>query len=190
MRLPAGRNRLSGNDGPFGTFYFNKGHHLLFESVAVLRPRFPQIRVLVFGTGSQAHTARIQRLIHQHQLDDTVILCGFRQNVTAYLAALDLLVLPSLRTEGLPMAIIEAMALRVPVVASDVGGVQELIEDRVSGRLLPPGDLSALTDAIEQAIEHPETGREWAEEAYARYSAAYTGEAMARSYHLLLKGDR
>ena len=88
----------------------------------------------------------------------------------------------------MPMVLIEAMALRVPIIASDVGGVGELIEDRVTGRLLPPADLAALTDAIEQAVEHPETGRGWAEQAHEKYLSAYTGEAMARTYHHLLMG--
>ena len=165
-----------------------KGHHLLFQAVATLKGRFPQIRVLVFGEGNPRQLSRLQGLVRQHQLDDVVTLCGFRQNVTAYLEATDLLVLPTLSFESLPMVIIEAMALRVPVIASDVGGISELIEDGVTGRLLPPGDISALTDAIEQAVDHPEVTREWAKQAYERYRTTHTGEAMARSYHLLLTG--
>ena len=166
-----------------------KGHHLLFEAVAQLKPRFPQARILVFGEGSSAQSARIRSLISQHQLEDIVVLCGFRQDVTRYLGAADLFVLPTLSYESLPMVIIEAMAMGVPVIASDVGGIPELIEDGVTGRLLPPGDISALIGAIEQAIEQPELARQWAENGYQRYQAYHTGEAMARSYHLLLTGD-
>ena len=165
-----------------------KGHHLLFQAVATLKGRFPETRVLVFGEGNAAQLARLQGLVRQHNLDDVVTLCGFRQDVTAYLEATDLLVLPTLRIESLPMVIIEAMGLRVPVIASDVGGIRELIEDAVTGRLLPPGDISALTDAIAQAVDHPEVTREWTKQAHERYRATHTGEAMARSYHLLLTG--
>jgi glycosyltransferase involved in cell wall biosynthesis len=171
-----------------GSYDANKGHQLLFESVAALLGNFPKIRLLLFGTGNQADVNRLHQLIHDHQLRDTVVMCGFRQNVTAYLGATDLLVLPSQRIESMPMVIIEAMALRVPVIASNVGGVGELVEDRVTGRLLPPGDSAALTDAIKQAAEHPETGRKWAEQAHEKYVSAYTGEAMARTYHHLLMG--
>ena len=120
------------------------------------------------------------------------MLCGFRQDVTRYLGAADLFVLPTLSYESLPMVIIEAMAMRVPVIASDVGGIRELIEDRVTGRVLPPGDVSALTEAIKQIVEQPQLAKKWANEAFQRYSGNHTAEAMAQSYHSLLtdNGER
>lgn len=167
-----------------------KGHHLLFEAVANLQEHIPNIRILVFGEGNPAQEARIQGLLHQHQLEQLVVLCGFRQNVTAYLEATDLLVLPTLSYESLPMVIIEAMALRVPVIASDVGGIGELVEERFTGRLLEPGHIEALTEAIKDAVEHPESSRIWANAAFDRYTQTYTGEMMARSYHrLMTAGD-
>ena len=166
-----------------------KGHDLIIRAVGEMRQSCPHLRLVVFGTGKQAQEMRLRRVIAQHHLEDAVVLCGFRGDVTSYVRVTDLLVQPSVRFESLPMAIIEAMALRVPVIASDLGGVPELIEDGVTGRLLPPGDISALIGAIEQAIEQPELARQWAENAYQRYQAYHTGEAMARSYHLLLTGD-
>ena len=68
--------------------------------------------------------------------------------------AADVLVLPSL-AENLPVVLIEAQATGVPVVASDVGGVREIVDER-SGRLVPPGDRAALATAIEAVLEHPQ----------------------------------
>ena len=167
-----------------------KGHQVLFEAVEALVDRLPHIRVLAFGAGSERDSLRLHRLIEQHHLDGRVIFCGFRQNVIAYVAASDLLILPSVAYESFGMAILEAMAVGTPVIACDVGGVRDLVEDCVTGRLLPAGDVHALAEAIEQAINHTDASRQWADEAYNRYRATYTGEMMARSYHrLMTAGD-
>jgi glycosyltransferase involved in cell wall biosynthesis len=124
-----------------------KGHTYLFQAVERLRPRYPQVRVLVVGDGP--HRAALEAECRERGLTEAVTFLGMRQDVADLLAASDIFALPSL-LEGLPMAVLEAMAMRCPVVATNVGGTAEIIEDGVHGLLVPPADVGALADALER----------------------------------------
>jgi glycosyltransferase involved in cell wall biosynthesis len=115
----------------------------LVRAVALLPPG--GVRALVVGDGPERSelSAEIGRL----GLDGAVDLAGERDDVAELLAAADVFVLPS-RSEGLPMSVLEAMAAGLPVVASAVGGVPELVEDGETGILVPPGRPDALAAAL------------------------------------------
>src|SRR5206468_5249267 len=100
----------------------------------------------------------LTRLIARRSLQENVVLGGFRNNLEQYLPYLDVLALSSF-TEGLPVIVLEAMAARVPVVATAVGGVPEVLEDGVSGFLVPPGDATALAAKLGEALRDDERRR-------------------------------
>lgn len=135
-----------------------KGIEYLVRACALLRPRLPHLRCLIVGEGEQRK--RIERLIRQLGLSQTVHLLGGRpqHEVAALLAQADLFVLPSVvapngQMEGLPVALMEAMASRLAVVASRLSGIPELVEDGITGLLVPPGNVEALARAITQLAE-------------------------------------
>ena len=99
----------------------------------------------------------------------------------AILAAADVFVQPS-RTEGLPLAVLEAMAHGLPVVATGVGGIPEAIEDQESGQLVPPGDPGALADAVARVLESPETAGMLARRARERVEAEFSIGVMVERY--------
>ena len=109
----------------------------------------PDVRVLLFGQGPLA--ARLERRIQRLGLSKHVRLVGFRHDLERLLPGLDLVVHPALK-EGLGVALLEALACGVPVIASNVGGIPDLIEDRVSGRLVAPGDSHALGAAMTELL--------------------------------------
>lgn len=130
-----------------------KGIEYLVRACALLRERVPHLQCLIVGEGEERK--RIERLIGHLGLSQTVHLLGARpqHEVAALLARADLFVLPSVvapngQMEGLPVALMEAMASRLAVVASRLSGIPELVEDGVTGLLVPPGDVEALVGAI------------------------------------------
>jgi glycosyltransferase involved in cell wall biosynthesis/protein-tyrosine-phosphatase len=132
-----------------------KGHASLLRAARRILQRHPGVTFLIVGSGPLESGLRAEAA--SLGIDGACVFAGARQDVHDLIAAMDVFVLPSL-DEGIPMALLEAMALRVPVVATAVGGVPEVVEDGVSGILIPPADHEALADGCLRLI----ADREWA----------------------------
>lgn len=115
----------------------------------------PDTRFVVVGDGPLR--PQVERLLDELELRDHVTLLGRRSDVDALLPGFDAFVLSS-RWEGLPRVVVEAMAVGVPVVSTDVGGIAEAVEDQVSGLLVPPGDSVSLANALVRAFGEPGLG--------------------------------
>jgi glycosyltransferase involved in cell wall biosynthesis len=131
----------------------------LLEAAALLAPRHPEARVVIVGplTGSpvfEACARELRRLAARLGLGRRVILTGARTDVPRILAELTVSVLPS-ESEGLSNTLLESMAAGVPVVATAVGGTPEVVEDGISGLLVPPADPASLAAAIGCLLEAP-----------------------------------
>jgi len=148
-----------------------KGHRTLLEAWPIVLERVPDARLLIIGEGSQRaaleEQAEQMELLGERCSDDlcvgtrrarpaaSVLFTGLRDDVPAVTAALDVAVLPSYR-EAQGLALLEAMALRRPVVATAVGGVPEMVEHEQTGLLVPPRDPVALGAAIARVLtDHP-----------------------------------
>ena len=145
--------RLGATDllvGAVGRLDDQKGFDVLVEAMAALKS-FP-IKCAVLGEGPAR--AKLEALVRKHQLEKTVWLLGERADVPSWLSAFDVYALPS-RWEGLPNALLEAMALSLPVVASSVDGVPEVIEHEKTGLLVPPERPKALSDSFRRLVTDP-----------------------------------
>ncbi len=129
-----------------------KGHAALLEALARLRERNVDFVLALAGGGSLR--GDLERRASALGLEDHVRFLGQLDVLGPLLAAADVVVLPSL-WEGLPLTLLEAMVRARPVIASAVGGVPEVVEDGVSGMLVPPGRPEALATALEQLHRHP-----------------------------------
>lgn len=128
-----------------------KGHDLALAAVRMLRRRYPRLRLLIVGQGDLR--AQIQR--EADRLDGAVVLAGLRQDLPRVFDALDVLLQPS-RADAFPTSIIEAMAASVPVVASAVGGIPEIVTDDETGVLIPsPPTADALASALGELLANP-----------------------------------
>jgi glycosyltransferase involved in cell wall biosynthesis len=126
-----------------------KGHPTLLEAWPLVLGSCPDAYLLVVGEGSRRE--ELERQAAALQVAHRVVFTGRRDDVPAVTAALDVAVLPSYR-EAQGLSILEAMALSRPVVASAVGGIPEMVEDGVTGLLVPPHDAAALAAAIVQCL--------------------------------------
>jgi glycosyltransferase involved in cell wall biosynthesis len=124
-----------------------KGHRFLLDAWPAILRASPDAWLLIVGEGSEADALRAQAASLPHRAAGRVVLTGRREDISSLTAELCVAVLPSLR-EAQGISILEAMARRVPVVATAVGGIPEVITSGTDGLLVPPGDAAALADAI------------------------------------------
>jgi len=167
-----------------------KGHRFLLEAVALLRQRGWQIQVHFAGEGSRKN--ELKALTAKLGLGEEIVFCGFTADIPSFLATIDVFVLPSLY-EGLGVAAIEAMAAGKPVIATQVGGLPELVEDGVTGFLVPPGDPEALASSISRLLSREGLMEQMGRNAWERVQRHFTMEQMAKKnedyYYELLQED-
>lgn len=157
-----------------------KGIEYFLEAVALLAKRFDEVRFLIVGDSvSQAYREELEARARALGLGERVAFTGFRVDVPELLAEVSVSVLPSL-SEGLSNVVLEAMAAGVPVVATSVGGTPELLEDGVTGLLVPPRDPAALAQAIGSLLEDPARGRSIGQAGRQRVAERFSLEATLR----------
>lgn len=122
-----------------------KGIEVLLGAVANLKEKIPQLRTVIAGDGP--HRSQLEQLCEKMELTGFIQFLGERKDIPHLLAASDLVVVPSL-AEGQSLIVLEGMASHLPVIASDVGGMREMIQDGKTGLLVPPANPTALAQAI------------------------------------------
>lgn len=147
-----------------------KALHVMLDAVTRL-----DAHLWILGEGPLEQRLRDQSL--SLGISDRVRFLGFRPDAHDHVAAADVFCLSSV-WEGVPLAAQEAIQLGIPVVATDVGGTGELIEDRVSGRLVPPGDPSALAAALREVLEDPHSSSGYADAARSNLERDFSTERM------------
>lgn len=162
-----------------GNLYPVKGHTHLVEAVARLTPTHPDLHVAIAGRGDLA--GALERQAREAGLAERVHFLGLRNDIANVLAGSDVFVLPSL-SEGLPIALLEAMFAGRPIVASAVGDVPVALANGAAGLLVPPADPAALADAIQRLLTQPFEARRLATTAQARAAAEYDVDRMVERY--------
>ena len=146
--------------GAAGRLSPEKGFEVLASAAERVVREQPSVGFVLFGEGPER--ASLQKQIHAAGLGQNFVLAGFRADLDRFLPHFDLLALPSY-TEGMPNVVLEAFASGVPAVATAVGGTPEVIEDGISGYLVPAGDAETMAQriclALENAEELPHMGR-------------------------------
>lgn len=163
-----------------------KGLDTLLDALALAEAERPELRVLLVGDGPERE--RLEEQVQTLGITARVRMVRDRVEVRAMLAAMDLFAAPS-RTEGLGVAIIEALAAGIPVLGSAVGGIPEVVEDGVCGRLLSPGTPRIWARSLVELAGRPPELARWAEAAPARarhFSVEASGIALESLYDRLL----
>jgi glycosyltransferase involved in cell wall biosynthesis len=158
-----------------------KAHEVLLQAAEALLGSIPQVRFIIAGDGPRRE--HLQGMAAGMQLGDRVTFLGERNDVARLLKLSDVFVLPSHPVvETLPLSVLEAMASGLPVIASSVGSVPEVVEDGVTGILIPSGDASALAEAITQLLSNRHVASAMAKRAQRLVKKRFSVARMIEDY--------
>ena len=140
--------------GTVANLFPRKGYEIMLRALPIILASVPEAHYVVIGSGDVEYEAALRRMVSQLGLQGQVHFLGHQDSVYAYLAGLDLYVHPALM-EGFGIAVLEAMAMRRAVVATHTGGVPEIVDDGVTGILVPSGDAEALAAGVITLLNDP-----------------------------------
>ena len=164
--------------GAVGRLDIQKGHERLIEAAKKITDAGQDAFYIIAGEGVER--PRLESLIRDLGLSAKVLLPGYQSDIRPYLAMMDVFVLPS-RREGTPMALLEAMAMRKPVVATAVGGVPDVLTDGIDGIMLPENG-AGLGDALLRLLRDPAFARQMARGGRRRVETEFSSSRMAARY--------
>lgn len=170
-----------------GRLVVDKGHIDLVRAARRLCADESDLRVVILGEGPER--PRLEAEIRKRGLEGIVLLPGFEGDMPEALAACDVFCHPSQR-EGLPNAILEAMAARLPVVATNIDGTPEVIVEGVTGCMVNPDDPKALADSLRYLLRHPERRSEMGRRGWIRVQESFSLSHCRREWERLLISAR
>lgn len=156
-----------------------KGHRYLVDALASVVPQNPQVHAIFIGNGPLR--AELESQVNERDLNGHIYFLGDRHDVPELLAASDLFVLPSL-WEGLPMALLEAMATGLPVIATKVSGTVQVVIPDESGILVPPGDVEELAQSIGSLLHDPKRAKAMGQAARRRVVENFSAQKQAAEH--------
>jgi len=170
--------------GTVGRLSREKNQKMLIEAAKTLIDGNDRFKFLIVGNGPE--DVALQKLVQAYRLSDHVIFTGLVSDLVPVYSAMDVFVLCSL-TEGVPLTVLEAMATRLPVVATRVGGVPEIITDDETGLLIESSDMDALKSAISGLMQDQYKRIRMGESARRFVQANYSLEKMCEEYRNVYK---
>lgn len=161
-----------------------KGHHYLIQAASKILEAYPKVIFLWVGDGELR--SELMREICRAGLSESFRLTGVREDVAQLLVLSSLFVLPSL-SEGMPNVVLEAMAAKLPVVATAVDGTNSLVVNRETGLLVPPADPIALSQAISTLLDDPDSCRQMGQKGYGRVREHFSEQVMGQRYEDVIR---
>jgi glycosyltransferase involved in cell wall biosynthesis len=166
---------------------YQKAHDILLRALPSVLEKFPDVVLLIAGEGVLRQELEAEAM--QLRISERVKLLGVRSDTSVLMSASDLFLFPS-RFEGMPNALLEAMGYGLPVIATGVQGVDEIIRDGENGILIPLDDPKAVSKAILRLLDNPEERRRLGKAARETIEKEYTLDKMCAQYENLLTTGR
>jgi glycosyltransferase involved in cell wall biosynthesis len=176
--------------GTLASILPRKGHAVMLKALPRILSSFPGAHYFIIGTGDAGYEAVLRSQVKKLGLEGRVRFTGFQESVFGFLAACTVYVHPVLM-EGFGLAVLEAMAMGRPVIATTTGGLPEVVRNGETGLLVPPGDEIALAEAIVALLRDPERADAMGQAGRIRASALFSEELMMQhlraAYELVLR---
>ena len=175
--------------GSVGNITWVKGYENLIVAMGTLKKKQKNLKLLIIGKILSTQTGyfkRLKRLVYSLGLEKDVYFLGMREDIPQLLSLMDIFIMPSL-TEGTPISIMEAMSMKLPVIASRVGGIPELVSDGRTGLLVNPGNPDEITDAVLNLLKDSGKRREMGVRAREVVGTKFSSENCVRGHEKLYK---
>ncbi len=172
-----------------GTYEPRKGHHFLLKAFRRVINVMPSAHLVICGYGSSDEIEKVKIMRDNLNLQANVHLFGFREDVPWLLKQSDVLAVPSQAFESFGLIIVEAMSFEVPVVATRVGGISEVLRDGYGGYCVDPRDIEGFANYLILFLQDNRFCEEQGLRAFKRYQTVFTAQRMAKEYALLIRGD-
>ena len=183
-RDPQDKRKEDFNVGIIGRITPLKGHLHFIKAMARISRLVPRLKIWIVGdapASKEAYKEELQILVRRLGLWHCTEFLGTQRDIPGILEHLDLVVLATTTHEAFGRVVVEAQAAGVPVVATKVGGVIDIIEDGKNGLLVPPADAKSMAEAIMRIFKDPQFARELAQNAYAKVKEKYNVELMVKN---------
>lgn len=170
--------------GAIGRLSHEKGFDFLIEAVAELSADIPEVKLLIIGEGGEK--GALEKMVSDRGINDRVMMPGYKDTAHRYFPLFSIFVMPSL-TEGLPITLLEAMQYGVRIVATEVGGIPEVLNYGEAGILVKPGDSAAIAESLRSVHKRQSTLKTLVEKAKDRVLNNYSSHKMAVEYNYIYK---
>jgi L-malate glycosyltransferase len=170
--------------GSVAHFSEHKGHRYLIDAMPEILGKVERARLLLLGSGELEPQCRQQT--SELGLEDKIIFAGFRKNIPEFMHTFNLFVLAS-KTEGLGTSLLDAMAARLPIVATSTGGIPEAVKDGINGFLVPPTESTTLANAIVSLAKDQELSRKFGEQGREILERDFSVDRMVDQTHEIYK---
>ncbi len=162
-----------------------KGHRVLIESFKTVKKEIPGARLIIVGEGYLYDS--LKTLVERLGLENSVLFTGFQSDIPEIITTFDVVVLPSF-FEGMGRVLLEGMAMEKPLVASNVGGIPDLVKDGINGILIAPGEVDELSDALLKLLKDQGLANKMGKEGRKMVSDRFSAKTMVDSIqHLYLE---
>ena len=185
------QKKLIGKVSPFviGTIAeWTKNKGLVYLLKAIKNIKDQEIDVILIGSGENPDKEELQNFVEKNNLKN-INLIEFIDNAASYLKAFDIFILPSLK-EGLPYTILEAMTAQIPIIATDVGGIPEIIKNNVNGILIKPKNQKLIKEKILYLINNSEISKDLSQKAKIEANKKFTLKRMIQETRKVYKKER
>ena len=180
------KNKLLGNDNQFitictGEVKYRKGQDLIINNLKLICDIIPNFKLFILGRQNQSFVIELKKTLNNLNLEKKVEFISHQPNAMEYIYAADVLLQPS-RSEALPRTVLEAMALKTPIIASDVDGIPELVENDISAILFSHSNIDKMIEGIHSIYSNDSLRLQITENAYKRYWEYFSRENQIKKY--------
>ncbi|MDC0253298.1 glycosyltransferase family 4 protein [Bacteriovoracales bacterium] len=169
--------------GIIGNLEERKGHDTLFQAWASIITKYPKAKLFVFASSKSGDKKKLVNLAKKLNISHSIVWFEFMKNIGEAYKFLDVVVMPSKNFESFGRIIVEAMAFGKPIIASNIGGMPELIENEKDGILFEAGNVQKLTYSINKLLESKELRKTISSNGTIKYHSYYTSKVMAQNYY-------